>query len=106
MERVAVAIPACSYDVVVGAGALTEVAGAVGSRRKVAVVSQPGVADWHAPSLTAALHAAGAETDVFLIGDGEDAKTLATVDELCSQLARWGLLPRRRDRRARRRCGR
>jgi 5-deoxy-5-amino-3-dehydroquinate synthase len=92
VERVVVAIPGASYDVVVGAGALTEVAGALGSRRKVAVVSQPGVADWHAPSLTAALHAAGAETDVFLIGDGEDAKTLASVDELCSQLARWGLL--------------
>ncbi len=92
MERVTVAIPNAPYDVVVGAGALVEVASAVGSRRKVAVVSQPGVADWHAPALTAALHVAGAETDVFLIGDGEDAKTLATVDELCSQLARWGLL--------------
>ena len=62
------------------------------NRRKVAVVSQPGVADWHAPALTAALHAGGAETDVFLIGDGEDAKTLATVDGLCSRLAGWGLL--------------
>ena len=59
MERVTVAIPGAPYDVVVGAGALAEIAGAVGSRRKVAVVSQPGVADWHAPALTAALHAAG-----------------------------------------------
>ena len=92
MERVVVAIPDAPYDVVVGDGALAEVAGAVGHRRKVAVVSQPGVADWHAPGLTAALHAAGAETDVFLIGDGEDAKTLATVDDLCSRLAQWGLL--------------
>jgi 3-dehydroquinate synthase len=92
VERVVVAIPDAAYDVVVGAGALAAVAGAVGQRRKVAVVSQPGVADWHAPGLTAALHAAGTETDVFLIGDGEDAKSLATVDELCSQLAQWGLL--------------
>ena len=92
MERVVVAIPGAPYDVIVGDGALAEVAGAVGHRRKVAVVSQPGVADWHAPGLTAALHAAGAETDVFLIGDGEDAKTLATVDDLCSRLAQWGLL--------------
>ena len=92
MERVVVAIPGAPYDVIVGDGALAEVAGAVGRRRKVAVVSQPGVADWHAPGLTAALHAAGAETDVFLIGDGEDAKTLATVDDLCSRLAQWGLL--------------
>jgi 5-deoxy-5-amino-3-dehydroquinate synthase len=92
VERVTVAIPGAPYDVVVGAGALGEAARALGNRRKVAVVSQPGVADWHAPGLTAALHAAGAETDVFLIGDGEDAKTLTTVDDLCSQLAAWGLL--------------
>ena len=59
---------------------------------KVAVVSQAGVADFHAPALTAALHAAGADTDLFLMGDGEDAKTLATVDDLCSRLAAWGLL--------------
>ena len=94
MERVVVAIPDAPYDVVVGDGALAEVAGAVGHRRKVAVVSQPGVADWHTPGLTAALHAAGAETDVFLIGDGEDAKTLATVDDLCSRLRPVGAAPR------------
>ena len=92
MERVAVASPAAPYDVLVGAvrsarpGSWSPVDG------KVAVVSQPGVADWHAPALTAALHAAGADTDVFLIGDGEDAKTLATVDDLCRRLAGWGLL--------------
>ena len=34
----------------------------------------------------------GVATDLFLIGDGEDAKTLATVDDLCSRLAAWGLL--------------
>lgn len=92
MERVTVAIPDAPYDVVVGEGALAEVAGSVGARRKVAVVSQAGVADFHAPALTTALHGAGAETDVFLIGDGEEVKTLATVNELCSQLAGWGLL--------------
>jgi 5-deoxy-5-amino-3-dehydroquinate synthase len=91
VERVTVAL-AEPYDVVVGEGALGGVGDVVRGRRKVAVVSQPGVADWHAPPLTAALHAAGAETDVFLIGDGEEAKTLATVDELCSRLAQWGLL--------------
>jgi 5-deoxy-5-amino-3-dehydroquinate synthase len=92
MERVTVAIPDAPYDVVVGDGALADVADAVGSRRKVAVVSQAGVADFHAPTLTAALHGMNAETDVFLIGDGEDAKTLATVNDLCSQFAAWGLL--------------
>lgn len=91
MERVTVAL-AEPYDVVIGDGALAEVGVALAGRRKVAVVSQAGVADWHAPSVTSALHAAGAQTDVFLIGDGEDAKTLATVESLCSELAAWGLL--------------
>jgi 3-dehydroquinate synthase len=91
MPRVTVAVGP-PYDVVVGHGALADVASVVGDRRKVAVVSQAGVADFHAPALTAALHAAGAATDVFLIGDGEDAKTLGTVETLCSQLAAWGLL--------------
>jgi 3-dehydroquinate synthetase len=44
---------------------------------------------------------ARAVTDLFLIGDGEDAKSLATVDDLCSRFAR-GAAPRRRRRRARR----
>src|SRR5262249_29585769 len=33
-----------------------------------------------------------AETDVFLMADGEAAKTLATVEDLCRRLAAWGLL--------------
>ena len=82
------------YDVVVGARRAARTPArccwpvAAGSRWS----AKPGVADWHAPLLTAALHAAGIETDVFLIGDGEDAKTLATVDDLCRRLAEWGLL--------------
>ena len=92
MERVTVALEGAPYDVVVGAGALADAGTLLAGRRRVAVVSQPGVADFHAPALTAALHAAGAETDLFLIGDGEDAKTLATVDDLCRRFAAWGLL--------------
>jgi 3-dehydroquinate synthase len=91
MPRVTVGV-APPYDVIVADGALAEIAAVIGDRRKVAVVSQAGVADFHAPTLTTALHAAGAATDVFLIGDGEDAKTLTTVESLCSQLASWGLL--------------
>jgi 5-deoxy-5-amino-3-dehydroquinate synthase len=92
VERVTVALEGAPYDVVVGAGALAEAGALLAGRRRVAVVSQPGVADFHAPALTAALHGAGAETDVFLIGDGEDAKSLATVEDLCRRLAAWGLL--------------
>jgi 5-deoxy-5-amino-3-dehydroquinate synthase len=92
MDRVTVALSDAPYDVTVGDGALAEVSAVVGDRRKVAVVSQAGVADFHAPTLIAALNTAGAATDVFLIGEGEGAKTLATVETLCSQLASWGML--------------
>jgi 3-dehydroquinate synthase len=89
---VTVALEGAAYDVVVGDGALGESGAVLAGRRKVAVISQAGVADWHAPRLTATLHAAGAETDVFLMGEGEDAKSLTTVDDLCRRLAAWGLL--------------
>jgi 3-dehydroquinate synthase len=91
VERVTVAL-AAPYDVVVGAGALAGAGELLAGRRRVAVVSQPGVADFHAPALMAALQKAGITTDLFLMGEGEDAKSLATVDELCSRLAAWGLL--------------
>ena len=92
MERVTVALEPGAYDVLIGADALTEVGALLAGRRRVAVVSQPGVADFHAPALTTALQRAGVTTDLFLIGEGEAAKSLATVDDLCSRFASWGLL--------------
>ena len=92
MERVTVGLDSGAYDVVVGPGVLGDAGALLGGRRRVAVVSQPGVADFHAPALTTALQRAGIATDLFLIGEGEDAKTLATVDDLCRRLAAWGLL--------------
>jgi 3-dehydroquinate synthase len=92
VERVTVALPDAPYDVLVGAGVLGDAGSLLGDRRRVAVVSQPGVADFHAPALLTALQHAGVTTDLFLIGEGEDAKSLATVDGLCSRLASWGLL--------------
>jgi 3-dehydroquinate synthase len=92
VERVSVALPDAPYDVVVGADALAEAGTLLAGRRRVAVVSQPGVADFHAPALTAALQRADVVADLFLIGEGEEAKSLATVDALCSRLAAWGLL--------------
>jgi 3-dehydroquinate synthase len=92
VERVTVALPGAPYDVLVGAGVLAEAGSLLADRRRVAVVSQPGVADFHAPAAITALQQAGVTTDLFLIGDGEDAKSLATVDDLCSRFASWGLL--------------
>ncbi len=72
-----------SYRVLVGAGArhrLLEVL-PVGAAR-AAVVTQDGIAvDVDA----------GVEQATFVIDDGEDAKNLETVEELCRGWVRWGL---------------
>jgi len=72
-----------SYPVLVGPGArhrLLEVL-PVGAQR-AAVVTQAGIG-WDVDP--------GVESATFTIGDGEDAKHLGTVEDLCRDLARWGL---------------
>lgn len=72
-----------SYPVLVGSGArhrLLEVL-PVGAQR-AAVVTQAGIG-WAVDP--------GVESEVFTIGDGEDAKHLGTVEDLCRDLAQWGL---------------
>ena len=75
----------------------------LGGRRRVAVVSQAGVADCRHARRPPRCTAPASTTELFLIGDGEDAKSLATVDDLCSRLRAVGPAARRRRRRARRR---
>ncbi|MDQ3757162.1 MAG: 3-dehydroquinate synthase [Actinomycetota bacterium] len=80
---VRVALGDRSYDVLVGAGArhrLLEVL-PVGAQR-AAVVTQEGIPVTVDP---------GIECRTFLMGDGEDAKCMETVEELCRDFARWGL---------------
>ena len=75
-----------SYDVLVGRGArhrLLEVL-PVGARR-AAVVTQESVGVTVDP---------GVEHRVFLMDEGEDAKCMETVEELCRDFARWGLTRR------------
>ena len=72
-----------SYDVLVGAGArhrLLEVL-PVGAHR-AAIVTQAAV------GVTVD---AGIEQRTFLMGDGEPAKCLETVEDLCRAFSRWGL---------------
>ncbi|MGE0727870.1 MAG: iron-containing alcohol dehydrogenase [Acidimicrobiia bacterium] len=88
-QRVTVGLGERSYPVVVGAGALRELASLLpAATRKVAVVSQAGVLDGAGVDLTAVLPV---EHRVFLLGDGEEAKVLASVEHLCRQWAQWGL---------------
>lgn len=71
-----------SYDVIVGDGARHELAAVIPpSSRRVAVITQAGVGVDVDP---------GREHRVLTMGDGEEAKSLATVEELCRELARWG----------------
>jgi 5-deoxy-5-amino-3-dehydroquinate synthase len=72
-----------SYDVIVGDGVRRELARVVpAAARRVAVVTQPGVGVDVDP---------GREHRLFRIGTGEEAKSLATVEELCRSFAQWGL---------------
>ena len=75
-----------TYPVVVGAGARHELASVlpVGVAR-AAIVTQPGIGVDVDP---------GVEHRTFVIDDGEPAKSLATVEQLCSQWAGWGLTRR------------
>jgi 5-deoxy-5-amino-3-dehydroquinate synthase len=89
---VPVALGERSYEIVVGPGVVGRVGDAIGGRRRVAVVSQAVVAEHHGPIALAALADRGVAAELFVIGDGEPAKTLATVESLCRRFAAWGLL--------------
>jgi 5-deoxy-5-amino-3-dehydroquinate synthase len=81
--RVAVPLAERSYDVLVGRGArhrLLEVL-PQGAQR-AAVVTQPAVGVAVDP---------GVEHEVFFMDDGEHAKCMESVEDLCRQFANWGL---------------
>jgi 3-dehydroquinate synthase len=79
------------YDVLVGAGAIAQLGALVGDRRRVAVVTQAAIDTAHGARVRACLDDAGVAHETFVMGDGEGAKHLSTVEELCGRFARWGL---------------
>ena len=83
MITVTVGLGDRSYDVLVGSGA----------RRSLADVAPPGAR--RAAIVTQATVPvsvdAGIEQREFVIGDGEGSKSLATIETLCRDFARWGL---------------
>ena len=83
LESVLVELGERSYPVVVGPGASGELAGLLppGTRR-VAVVTQEAIPLTVEP---------GVEHRTFVVGEGEEAKTLATVEGLCRAFAAWGM---------------
>lgn len=83
IECVPVPLAERGYDVLVGPRArhlLAEVLPA--DTRRVAVVSQAAIPVEVDP---------GREHRTFLLGEGEPAKSLGTIEELCRQWASWGL---------------
>ncbi len=72
-----------AYDVLVGPGARHELAGVIPAGvRRVAVVTQDDIGVEVDP---------GREHRVFTIGQGETAKSLATIESLCREFAQWGM---------------
>ncbi|HRC48446.1 MAG TPA: 3-dehydroquinate synthase family protein [Ilumatobacteraceae bacterium] len=72
-----------SYDVLVGNGARSELAALLPSTaRRVALVTQEGIPLEVEPGLPC---------ERFVIGDGEQHKSLATIEALCRGFARMGL---------------
>ena len=72
-----------SYEVLVGDGVRSELSRVVPDRAKrVAIVTQEGLGIEVDP---------GREHKVFTMGDGEQSKSMATVESLCRQFAQWGL---------------
>ena len=79
------------YDVIVGAQVLDGLAPLFASRRRVAIVTQSAIRA-HAETLAKPLLGAGVSVDVIEIADGEDAKALATVEQLTRRFASTGML--------------
>ena len=72
-----------SYDVLVGDGVRHELARVLPAGvKRAAIVTQAGLDIEVDP---------GVEHRTFLIGDGETAKSLATIESLCRGFAQWGL---------------
>jgi 5-deoxy-5-amino-3-dehydroquinate synthase len=90
--RLRVELGARSYDVVIGAGAVAELGTVLAGRRRVALVTQAAIPAGLLAAARAALDGAGVASETFLMGEGEEHKTLATVDDLCRRFAQWGLL--------------
>ena len=91
MPRVRVEVDG-GYDVVVGEGVLADAWIELAPRRRVALVSQASVLEAHGGRLVDALERAGVEIVTTTIADGEDVKSLTTVQHLCRRWAHEGLL--------------
>ena len=93
MIRVPVTTPSRSYEVLIGSGLLSragEVLGNFLTNRRAYIVTVPPVRRHWAKILVQSLTAAGIETVLLEMPDGERAKRLATLEKLAEQLVKQG----------------
>ncbi len=93
MISVPVATPSRSYEVLIGSGLLTRAGECLGkfleNKRALVVTVSPVRRRW-AKVLLQSLAAAGIETDLLEMPDGERAKRLSTLEKLAEKLVKQG----------------
>ena len=93
MIRIPVTTPSRSYEVLIGSGLLARAGESLGSllasRRAFVVTVAPVRRRW-AKVLVQSLKAAGIETSLLEMPDGEPAKRLTTLENLADQLVKAG----------------
>ncbi len=79
------------YEAVIGAGVIDQAPRVLGRRARIAVVTQALVAGHHGDTLRRSLDDTDATVEFFEISEGEEAKSLRCVEDLCGRWARGGL---------------
>jgi 3-dehydroquinate synthase len=90
LATVHVPVPGAAYDVVIGPGALDALVDRVpwpGSARRAALVTNGPVSAHYGERVVALLEAAGLEVYPLPVPDGEEAKTLGTLESLFHRFA-------------------
>ena len=90
IERIRVDLDRRGYDVVVGDGAIDELARVLDGRRRVAIVSQERIPSVHLDRVAGALEQAGVEQHTFFMGDGEEAQVARDGRRTVPRLRRVG----------------
>ena len=92
MLTVTVGLGERSYPIGIGNGLLRDLPAAldaVSFPKRVAVVTNPTVADLYAAQVVSALRDGGRDVSVIRIPDGEEYKTLSTLEEIYDTLIDW-----------------
>ncbi len=94
MKTLRVSLGERSYDIVIDKGLLANAASyikGVANPRRVMIVTDSNVADFHEPTLKKSLQDAGFETKTVVFPAGESAKCLANVEALYTEAFAFGM---------------